>query len=460
MTLIATVIVVAIIVLVILAFVFSIAFRRVVPTNMVHIVQSRQATTSYGTGMSSGNVYYAWPSFLPVFGVTVIELPVSNFDLSLHDYDAYDIDRVPFRVDVVAFFRIADTNVAAQRVSTIEELNGQLLQIVQGAVRKVLASAKIDNIMLERATFGQQFTAEVEEQLGQWGVYPVKSMELMDIRDGAGSQSISNIMAKKISHIEMESRTEVAINNRSAETAEIEAGQAVEIRRQEAEQAVGERTAQKDQAVGIANEQSRQEVLTQSRVTAEREMAVTQVEQVRQAEIAREQAVVTADQQKQTTVIIAEGQLEATRRAAEGIQVEGAARAEAEKAMQLAPVEAQIRLAEQIGMNPAFQQYLATIQGLESYVLVGSKQAEALKEADVKVISNTGNPTEGAGGVMSLFSSRGGTELSAMAEAMAQTPMGQALFARLGVQPAPNGSAESPTGTDSGGDTGTVTSDS
>jgi flotillin len=434
MTLIVSIIAIAIVALVLFSFIAAIAFRRVVPTNMVHIVQSRQATTSYGTGNPNGNVYYAWPSFLPVFGVTVIELPVSNFDLSLHDYDAYDIDRVPFRVDVVAFFRIDDTNVAAQRVSTIEELNGQLLQIVQGAVRKVLASAKIDNIMLERATFGQQFTAEVEDQLGQWGVYPVKSMELMDIRDGQGSQSISNIMAKKISHIEMESRTEVAINNRSAETAEIEAGQAVEIRRQEAAQAVGERTAQKDQAVGIANEQSRQEVLTQSKVTAEREMAVTQVEQVRQAEIAREQAVVTADQQKQTTVIIAEGQLEATRRAAEGIQVEGAARAEAEKMMQLAPVEAQIRLAEQIGQNPAFQQYLATIQSLESYIVVGSKQAEALQKADVKVIANSGNPAGGVSDVMDLFSSNGGTNLAAMVEAMAQTPMGQAVFERLGIQ--------------------------
>ena len=429
------IIVIVIIAVVVFSFIASIAFRRVVPTNMVHIVQSRKATTSYGTGNTNGNVYYAWPSFLPIFGVTVIELPVSNFDLSLHDYDAYDIDRVPFRVDVVAFFRIADTNVAAQRVSTIEELNGQLLQIVQGAVRKVLASAKIDNIMLERATFGQQFTAEVEDQLGQWGVYPVKSMELMDIRDGAGSQSISNIMAKKISHIEMESRTEVANNNRAAETAEIEATQAVDIRRQEAVQAVGERTAQKEQAVGIANEQSRQEVLSQSKVTAEREMAVNQVEQVRQAEIAREQAVVKADQERQTTVIIAEGQLEATRRAAEGIQIDGAARADAEKLMQLAPVEAQIRLAEEIGQNPAFQQYLATIQGLESYVLVGSKQAEALRAADVRVISNTGNPTAGLTDVMGLFSSKGGTELSAMVEAMSQTPMGQAIFSRLGIDP-------------------------
>ena len=55
-------------------------FRTVVPTNMVHIVQSQKSTTSYGTGEDAGNVYYEWPSWFPRIGVTVIKLPVSNFD--------------------------------------------------------------------------------------------------------------------------------------------------------------------------------------------------------------------------------------------------------------------------------------------------------------------------------------------------------------------------------------------
>ena len=174
--------------------IISLMFRRVVSTNMVHIVQSRRKTLPYGTGQSAGNVYYQWPSWVPFFGVTVIALPVSNFDISLKDYEAYDKDRVPFMVDVVAFFRINDTARAAQRVSSIEELKAQLQQIVQGAVRKVLASALIDTIMLERAQFGSQFTEEVRDQLKEWGTEPVKSMELMDIRDAHGSKVISNII--------------------------------------------------------------------------------------------------------------------------------------------------------------------------------------------------------------------------------------------------------------------------
>lgn len=417
----------------ILWFFLLVLYRVVVHTNMVHIVQSKKKTTSYGTGQEGKNVYYAWPSWVPHFGVTVIKLPVSNFDLSLKDYEAYDKDRVPFMVDVTAFFRIKDTSKAAQRVESVKELQDQLLLIVQGAVRKVLASDNIDAIMLERSKFGNEFTEEVKDQLSEWGVESVKSMELMDIRDGHGSKVISNIMAKKTSHIEMESRTEVAQNNKKARTAEIEADQAVAIRQQESDEAVGQRTAEKEKAVGIAQEKSKQEVLLEAKETKTRDMEVQRVEKVKLAEITKDEQVVVAEQQKRTTIIIAEGNLDAKKREAEGIEVEGSARAEAEKLMQLAPVEAAIKLAKEIGANPAYQQYLATIEGIKAYLAVGGKQAEALQNADVKVIANSGDAISGMKGVMDLFSSKGGTNLAAMVEAFAQTPMGEALLSSVGV---------------------------
>ncbi len=411
----------------------AVMFRRVVSTNTVHIVQSRTKTTPYGTQQGEGNVYYQWPSWVPGLGVTVIELPVSNFDLSLKDYEAYDKDRVPFKVDVTAFFRIENTALAAQRVSNIKELEEQLSLIVQGAVRKVLASDVIDSIMLERSKFGDEFTKEVAEQLKEWGVRSVKSMELMDIRDAHDSKVISNIMAKKTSHIEMESRTEVAKNTKAAETAEIESREAVDIRKQVAEEAVGKRTAEKERTVGIANQQSRQEVLAQEKVTQERDMEVKRVQQVKMAEITKEQQVVAAEQEKETMVIKAEGGLEAQRKEAEGVKVLGEAKADAEKAMQMAPVQAQIALAQEIGENEGYQKYLAMIEAVKAYLTVGSKQAEALQKAEVKVIANTGHPTAGARDVMDLFTSKGGTDLAAMVEGFAQTPLGQATLSKLGV---------------------------
>lgn len=409
----------------------SVLYRKVVPTNMVHIVQSSKKTISYGTGKDSGNVYYSWPSWIPGIGVTVIKLPVSNFDLSLKDYEAYDKDRVPFVVDVTAFFRISDTTIAAQRVTNITEMNEQLHLIVQGAVRKVLASDFIDAIMLERSKFGDEFTQEVKEQLAEWGIESVKSMELMDIRDVPGSKVIANIMAKKTSHIEMESRKEVAENMRTARIAEIEAEKEVDVRQQAAELVVGEKTAEKDKAVGIAREKSKQDVLAEEKETKTRSMEVLRVEQVQKAEITKAEQIVAAEQNKQTAVIISEGALEAKKNEATGIKVEGEAKAEAEKLMQLAPVQAQITLAKEIGENKNYQGYLISIKEIDMRGEVGKKQAEALTEADVKIIANAGDPTSGMNTVMDLLSAKGGTHLASALEGLSQSEQGAELLKSL-----------------------------
>ncbi len=407
-------------------------FRVVVDTNKVHIVQSRKKTTSYGTGQASGNVYYKWPSWFPMIGVTRIVLPVNNFDLHLHSYKAYDKERVPFELDLTAFFRIADTNKAAERVSDVEALRKQLEYIVQGAARKILASHDINQIMTDRATFGQQFTFEVKSELENWGVEPVKNMELMDIRDAEGSKVITNIMAKKSSHIEMESRTEVARNNQAAETAEIEARRAVDVSRQEAEQQVGQRTADKDKAVGIAQQKALQDIKAEEALTAHKQMEVRRVEQVKQAEIDKDAAVVAGQQQKEVTVLEAEGQLEATKRRAEGVKTEGEAKAAAEQAMQMAPVQAQIALAKEIGTNVGYQHYLVALESVKAYVSVGGAQAHALQAAEIKVIANAGTPNEGVKSAMQLFTPQGGLAMGGMLEALANTPQGGQLLEGIG----------------------------
>lgn len=293
-------------------FFLSLLFRRVVDTNQVHIVQSSKKTISYGTNQEAGNVYHEWPTWIPRYGVKRIVLPVSNFDLSLKDYPAYDQDRVPFKVDITAFFRIEDTNVAAQRVQSIQELEKQLESVVQGAVRTILASHTIDDIMTQRDTFGESFTHAVEGELKNWGVIPVKNLELMDIRDAEESKVIYNIMAKKKSFIEMESRQQVAENNKNAELAEIRAQQEADIRRQEAEQLVGQRTAEKDKEVGIANEMANQSIKEQQVVTTEKEMAVKEKEAVRQAEIARETSRINLEQAElDAQATLKEGEAEA-----------------------------------------------------------------------------------------------------------------------------------------------------
>lgn len=437
------------------------AYRRVVEPNEVHIVQSRRGTKTYGTQleddvMSQGNSYYEWPHWWPIIGVQVIVLPLSVFDQKLTNYEAYDIGKVPFVVDVVAFFRINNPSIAAKRILDLHELKTQLESILQGSVRTILAKHEIEDIMMERSTFGKMFTDEVAEQLKAWGVVNVKNIELMDIRDGRDSKTVSNIMAKKESIIDRESRVVVAENMKLAETAEIEARQVVDVRAQQAEELVGLRTAQKNQAVGIADEQALQEIKAQAKITAERDMAVELVKNVRAAEIARSVQVVKADEDKQTTVIraegdrqqeviaaeavkqktiiVADGDLQDALKNAEGILAIGTANAEAKRLEEMAIVSPQIALANEIGSNAGYQDYLIKIRNVEKDETVGVEQAKALQSAGIKVIVNSGDVQSGMDSLLELISTKGGTHVAGMLEAIRQTDVGAAVLKRAGVE--------------------------
>ena len=416
--------------------------RRVVPTNQVHIVQRAKKTISYGKDTGNGNTYYEFPSWIPWLGITKVVLPVSVFDLDLKAYEAYDIGRLPFIVDIKAFFRIDDSNMAAARVASFQELKDQLIGIVQGAVRSILANSELESIMSKRSVYGETFTKEVAEQLKAWGVVPVKNIELMDVRDSNQSHVIANIMAKKQSLIEKESRTEVAHNKQLAEEAEIEALREVQLKKQIAKQAVGEREAEADKKIGIAKALSQAEVADSLKATREKEMEVERIKAVRAAEIAKEAKVVNAEAakkakvleweaNKESALLEAAAKLELKTKEAEGIKAEGLAKAEAEKEMQLASVRAQITLAEQIGGNNGYQEYLIRIRTVEAQEAIGVEQAKNLGNADIKVIANAGSVDTGVKNVMDLFSPKGGTAVGGALEALANTEVGKNILSKF-----------------------------
>ena len=466
------------------------SLRRIAPADMVHVVQTNKKTTSFGKNTGNGNVYYRWPKWLPILGVEVKNLPVSNFDMPLNNYEAYDKDRVPFVVDVRTFFRISDTNQAAEKIASIEELRKHLEAVVQGAVRNIMAKAKLEDIMEERSVYGQQFTDEVKDQLLEWGVVAVKNIELMDIRDSKDSNVIENIMAKKKSEIEKDSRITVAMNKKLAQEAEIEAEREIEVKQAEKEKIVGEKNAEKDQMIGIASEKAKQQIAQEAEETARNELAVEKVCQITNATIKQEKetidaetlkktTIIKADQEKEKMKIDAEAQKEKTKidtdavkyqtetkaeadknakekealaikilkeAEAEGIKAVGVANADAEKQMQLARVTAEITLAEKIGNNEGYQEYLVNLEVVKQQANVaveqakynaevGRAQAQNLNRADIKIITNTadGNIGNGVSKVMDLFSPKGGTALSGMMEAFAQTDAGKSVLAKLGL---------------------------
>lgn len=452
---------IAVVGLVVLSLIIALMFRRVVKTNEVHIVQSGGKTTSYGKDTGNGNVYYAFPSWIPVIGVSTIVLPVSVFSIKIDNYEAYDLERLPFVVDLTAFFRISDSNLAAQRVSDFRDMNAQLVDIIQGSVRSILSSRNLNDILQVRSELGDDFTTAVKEQLKNWGIEPVKTIELMDIRDSGNSHVILNIMEIKKSFIEKESRVEVARNQKEAQIAEIEAKKEADVKQQEAEKEVGLKTVENQREVAISNEQAQQRVKEQEKITKEREMDVKRVAEVKQAEIAKDVEIVKADQDKRTQeikaeanrnaliidseaekqhqILVAEGEkqkafleaealLETKDKEAQGIAKIGSAEAEAKQKLEISLVSGQIELAKEIGSNEGYQQYLVSIRQIEANQAIGIEQAKALANSDMKFIINEAKVDKGIERVGELFSSTGGTKIAATLEGLNQSELGKALI--------------------------------
>lgn len=444
-----------------LCIIIPLFFRRVVETNEVHIVQSSNKTVSYGKDTGNGNTYYEFPSWVPIFGITKIVLPVSVFAIKIDDYEAYDLGRLPFVVDITAFFRIEDSNLAAQRVESFEDLQIQLTNIIQGSIRSILSSRALEDILQIRSELGDDFTKAVKIQLQSWGIEPVKNIELMDIRDSSGSKVIFNIMEKKKSEIEKESRIEVANNLKLAQIAEIEAVQATEVKQQDANKIVGLKTVENEREVAISKELANQLIKDQEKITKEKEMEVVRVKDVKEAEIKKQVEIVRAEQDqrkieidaearknakikdaeaiKENQILVAQGDkekqflaaaalLEMKDKEAQGTLKIGSAEAEALRLKELAPVNAQIELAREIGENEGYQTYLISIKQIEANRDIGLEQAKALSNADLKIIANEGNVASGVNKIGDVLSSKGGTNLASMLEGLNQSEIGKKII--------------------------------
>ena len=457
--------------LAVLLILYILGLRRIVPTNEVHIVQRNQQTLSYGKDTNNGNVYYQIPAWIPKYGVVVSKLPSTIIDVTLDRYEAYDKDRLPFVVDIKAFFIISDFATAASRVFTVAELKDQLTSIVQGAARSILAKEYLEDIMSKRSEYGEEFTKEVSSQLKEWGVVAVKNIELMDIKDSHDEEVIANIMMKKKSAIEMERRTEVAKNLKLAQESEILAKQEIELKQQDANRVVGLRQAQVQQEVGIANEQQLQQVQAQAKITAEKEMEVKQVREVRAAEISKQaatvkaeeeksvievnaQAVVTkadadkkvailnaqalqekvkleADADKTRIELKADADLKVAKNAAQGIDAKGKAEANARELMEKAQVAGQIELSAKIGENKEYQDFVVRQRQVEAMEAIGVEQAKNLANAQIKIFANAGSVADGVSSAGKVLNPKTGLDLSSMLESFASTPVGEKITEKL-----------------------------
>jgi flotillin len=364
-----------------LAMFLAMVWRVVVSTDHIHVVQSRKHSTPYGRGMEAGNVYYKIPSSIPFFGVKVMELPTAIFSVAVNKYDAYDSARVPFLVDVIAFFQVDDAVEASRRVSNAQELINQLQNTMRGAVRRILASFPINDIMGSRSTLNETFFKEVSEQTKNWGI-KVNQIEFMNIEDFPGTKVITNIMDKERTSIEKESRVQVAENMKVAQLAEIEAAETTALR-----------AVAKEQRVGIETEKASQVVKEQQAETKRKEMNVLEIDTVRRQEIMKTQTVIAAEAEATSQVMTAEGYKKSKVLEGEGLalhnEVIGTAEAVVIKNKGLAEAEATQKRAEALkNLNEAG----ITVETLNANVRINEAKwkalGDALSHADLKLVQS------------------------------------------------------------------------
>ena len=93
----------------------------------------------------------------------------------------------------------------------------------------------------------------------------------------------------------------------------------------------------------------------------------------------------------------------------------------------------QIALADEIGSNDGYQDYLIKLRDVEKSETVGVEQAKALQDAGIKVIVNSGDVQGGMDSLLDLITTKGGTNVAGMLEAIRQTDEGAALLSRVGI---------------------------
>ena len=374
-------------------------------------------------------------------------MPLYVFDIKLETYQAYDNGKIPFDVDVTAFFVIKEAEQAAKRVADFDELRNQLREIVKWSVRKTLAQYDIQEIMEARWDLADKFYQEIMNAVKEWWV-ELKNIEFMDIIDAEWFEVIRNLLEKKRKTIETESEKQVALKNKEREIVEAEARKEAEIKRIESEKEAKlaqieadkltrTQEVEKEKLVKLQEEEAKKQVYEKQKETKQKELDIKLLEEEKKAEIQKVKEIIDAEKEKEIEIKNAEAKAksleldaEAKARAVEleaeakqiAVEKEWLAKAKSIDYVGTAEAKNKMEMAKALNaFTEAALEYLIQELQLKYTSKVDLEKAKALEKADIKVISTGANGNEGMNSFMDLFSSKGGANLGAMIESFKNT---------------------------------------
>ena len=406
---------------------WALSLRQVVPPDYIHAVTYSSGRVYYGapgTKMS----YIRWPSWVPYWGVDVKVLPTWIIERKLTAHRAWDKNNLPFVLDITAFFKmdLEHVDLAFRSVENLNTFKQHLTEVFEGVVRNLLAKYDILQILKERSVLAETFKLAIGKSVEEFGFVAVKDVEIKHIDDADDSTAISDIRAKQQAIYDREARQVKARESRAAEEAEIENALAVSIKREQQREDEGKRSAEASRIIALEEETTKRLLEQERYKTTQEEVAVKRYKDTEAANIAREVAKVQAEEKRVLVEVAATARLSEEQKVAEGIQAKGDAEAGAERAMQLATVQAQIELAHKIGDNQGYQNYLLGKHQIDANKDVGLAYAKALAQAGVKVFATNGQGgvSEAVKKVSDLFNPSVGLQVGSFLEGVRATDAG------------------------------------
>lgn len=319
--------------------------------------------------------YYAIPSSVPFFGTQVRVMDVTIKDINVR-VDTIEKNQARFIADTSTKYRIKDVETAAETFSNDEQVQEQLQGIIASSVRAVTVKFDVVEARGNKQKMEEEIKQEMQPNFNNWGLELV-NFQVTDFKDTDDSKIISNISERREAEIESDTRINVAEKIKLAR-----------LKEAESEEASRQREIQRDQRIGEQEQLKNKAVSEQQKEAQEKAYEVIRVNTIQQANIDKEKAIVLAKQNVETEQINKERkrlegegdrlkQEEQAKGLAAPIREQGLANAEAKEKLQAALNKFQPN---------AIQALTAELQ-VQANKEVGIATANALKEADIKVLA-------------------------------------------------------------------------
>jgi uncharacterized membrane protein YqiK len=331
----------------------------------------------------------------------VQKVPLGNLRVEVDEMKLDDINFAKFACEVVCFARVIDPILAAERTNISEEkekyegykvkLSADFNAILASIARTAATKQTIVDIFKDREKLQKAVEGDVGSVLPRWGLKLV-NLEIMDIKDVAGSTIIQDIERKQASIIKAAADVTVAeqdkiariakaTNDKDAKLTEAESQEIAQKRIIEKDEGIGKREQQKDQAIAEAQVLANEKTVDAARVTAVNTAEYNKTVTITNAEAQKQKTIKDAEAAAEKLKIEATGEaskIEQTGKAeASIIQIKGEADGAAIKARKVGEAEGIQKMGEALKANES----AILPKAIDAAVQIATVQAEAASKA-------------------------------------------------------------------------------